>query len=77
MGALNDNCRKIFYYVVDRVPDDSVCCLYWRSSPGCSCPSGMAGRARREVAMAAAMALVLAPEQQHPSQPPPTTARHL
>jgi len=27
--------------------------------------------------MAAAMALVLAPEQRHPSQPPPTTARHL
>jgi len=27
--------------------------------------------------MAAAMALVLAPEQQQPSQPSPTTARHL
>jgi len=27
--------------------------------------------------MAAAMALVLAPEQRHPSQLPPTTARHL
>jgi len=63
--------------VVNRVPDDSVCSLYGRSSPGCSCPSGTAGRARREVAMAAAMALVLAPEQRHPSQPPPTTARHL
>jgi len=29
------------------------------------------------VATAAEMALVLAPEQKHPSQPPPTTATHL
>ena len=49
----------------------------WARSPGCRCPSGMAGRALQEVAMAAAMALVLAPEQQHPSQPHPMTARHL